>query len=91
MYKTYKINTLIHFTEELVVFVKRRAQHWNYFSHDLNELPNDMSSGSRELLLLLGWIMCKEGLICKFIESRTEALNEDTAYLYKVQLCYCNL
>lgn len=54
------------------------------------DLPSDMSSGSRELLLLLGWMMCREKLISKFIDSRTEALNEDTMHLYRVSSCISN-
>ena len=56
-----------------------------YFSPDLATLPNDMSSGSRDLLLALGWLLCKESVLQKFMVNCTTPLEgDDTEALYQV-------
>ncbi|XP_023931041.1 uncharacterized protein C14orf80 homolog [Lingula anatina] len=72
--------------EELVVFVKREMQQQGFTSVDFNLLPADMSTGSRDLLLAFGWLMCKEGIIDKFMESCASPLAEDTIGLYMEEL-----
>ena len=40
-----------------------------FVSRTFHELPNDMSVGSRELLLAFGWLMCISSLIDMFMEQ----------------------
>ena len=40
-----------------------------FVSRSFHELTNDMSTGSRELLLAFGWLMCRSGLIEMFMEQ----------------------
>ena len=66
------------------MYVKTELQKRSFISRDFANLPLDMSTGSRELLLALGWLLCKEDIIAKFMQTCTTPLEEqDTAYLYK--------
>ncbi|XP_064623209.1 tubulin epsilon and delta complex protein 1-like [Lineus longissimus] len=68
---------------EIVVYVKREMQRYGFVSKDFATLQNDMSSGSRELLLALGWLMCKENVIDKFMKNRGLEIGEDTFLLHQ--------
>ena len=73
------------FVEELVVYVKQEMQCRGFLSREFASLPNDMSSGSRELLLGFAWLMCKESLVDKFMESCASPLDEeDPSFMYEV-------
>lgn len=73
-------------TEELVVYVKQEMQTRGFLSREFASLPNDMSSGSRELLLGFAWLLCKESLIDKFMEACASPLDEDDpSFLYEFE------
>ncbi|XP_063430034.1 tubulin epsilon and delta complex protein 1-like [Mytilus trossulus] len=72
--------------EELVVYVKQEMQRKGFLSREFASLPNDMSSGSREILLGFAWLLCKEGLIDKFMESCSSPLDEeDPSFMYEFE------
>lgn len=64
--------------EEQVVFVKQELQGKGFYSRQFSQLPNDMSSGSRELLLALSWLLCTERVIDKFMENCASPIDEDS-------------
>ena len=66
------------FSEEQVVFVKQEMQGRGFYSRDFSQLPNDMSGGSRELLLALAWLLCTEKVIDKFMENCASPIEEDS-------------
>ncbi|XP_074657566.1 tubulin epsilon and delta complex protein 1-like [Tubulanus polymorphus] len=70
--------------EEIVVYVKREINRYGFTCHDFNTLPNDMSSGSRDLLLALGWLLCKESIIDQFMQRRGIDIGEDTALFHSL-------
>ena len=55
---------------------------------DFARIPNDMSSGSREVLLALGWLLCKKNVVAQFINNATSPLDDDTASLHKVSFIH---
>ena len=59
------------------MFVKGEMQNRGFVSRELMVLPRDMSYGSRELLLAIGWLMCKEHVMDDFMMSCTSPLEED--------------
>lgn len=85
----YNCNNVLRFyyiVEELVVYVKQEMQRKGFLSREFASLPNDMSSGSREILLGFAWLLCKEGLIDKFMESCSSPLDEeDPSFMYEVR------
>ena len=80
----YNLHSSCSFVEELVVYVKRELQRRGFHSREFASLPNDMTSGSRELLLGLGWLLCKENIITRFMKSSTSSLDDDTYALFGV-------
>ena len=60
-----------------MVYVKQELQGKGFYSRHFSQLPNDMSSGSRELLLALAWLLCSEGVIDKFMENCASPIEED--------------
>lgn len=74
-------------SEEVVVYVKQEMQKRGFYSTDFIRLPNDMTFGSRELLLSFGFLMSKESIINRFIMNRTTSLdNDDTIAFYEDDL-----
>ena len=67
----------VSLTEEQVVYVKQELQGKGYYSREFSRLPNDMSCGSRELLLALAWLLCSERVIDKFMENCASPIEED--------------
>ncbi len=67
-----------------MIFVKHELQQRGFCSRDFACLPHDMSDGSRELLLALGWLLCKEHVINRFMINCTSPLDDDTAALHQV-------
>ncbi|KAJ8309115.1 hypothetical protein KUTeg_013989 [Tegillarca granosa] len=63
--------------EELAVYVKREMQALGFTSYAFSSLPNDMSQGSRELLLAFAWLLCKGSLIDKFMDKCASPVEED--------------
>ena len=49
-----------------------------------------MNDGSRELLLALGWLLCREHIINRFMINCTSPLDEDTAALHQVRTLQIN-
>ena len=60
------------------MFVKQEMQGRGFYSRDFSQLPNDMSGGSRELLLALAWLLCTEKVIDKFMENCASPIEEDS-------------
>lgn len=48
-----------------------------FLSQSFHELTNDMSDGSRELLLAFGWLMSRSQLVVKFTEQCCSFLDYD--------------
>ncbi|XP_048734695.1 tubulin epsilon and delta complex protein 1-like [Ostrea edulis] len=70
-------------TEELVVYVKQELQNLGFLSKEFCHLPNDTSSGSRELLLAFAWLLCKQNLIDKFMDNCSSPV-EDSSLLHEL-------
>lgn len=58
--------------------MKQELQEKGFYSRQFSQLPNDMSSGSRELLLALAWLLCTERIIDKFMENCASPIDEDS-------------
>ena len=71
-------------TEEIVAYVKQEFQRLGNRSMDFARLPNDMSDGSRELLLAFAWLLHTEQIVQKFSINCTTLFDDDTASLYDV-------
>lgn len=61
----------------VVAFCKHQMFHKGYRVNDFFELPEDMSHGSRELMLALGWLIAKEDVVSKFINKLEPVVYED--------------
>ena len=73
--------------DELFVYVKMELQKRGFFLREFATLPRDLSTGSREMLLAFGWLMCKENIMQKFMQTCTSPLDDDTTALYLYQVC----
>ena len=62
---------------DVVNFCKHKMFHKGYRVNDFFRLPEDMSRGSRELMLALGWLMAKEDVVTKFINKLEPLIFED--------------
>ena len=62
---------------DVVNFCKHKMFHKGYRVKDFFLLPEDMSHGSRELMLALGWLMAKEDVVTKFINKLEPLIFED--------------
>lgn len=71
-------------TEELVVYVKQEFQNLGFLSKEFSHLPNDASSGSRELLLAFAWLLCKQNLVDKFMDNCSSPI-EDSSLLNELE------
>lgn len=80
---TCNVTLLCCFVEEMVVYVKRELQQRGFHSKRFATLPNDMSDGSRELLLAFGWLFCKENILEKFMNQCSSPIEEGAAELYR--------
>ncbi|RUS71910.1 hypothetical protein EGW08_020323 [Elysia chlorotica] len=63
--------------ENQMIFLKTKLQGWGYLSDSFAKLPNDFSTGSRELLLALGWVIYQQSFINKIIKRRSCPLHQD--------------
>ena len=54
---------------EKCTYVKTEMKMRGFVARSFHELPNDMTEGSRELLLAFGWLMCRSGLIEMFMDQ----------------------
>ena len=62
-------------------------QNLGFLSKEFSLLPNDASSGSRELLLAFAWLLCKQNLVDKFMDNCSSPI-EDSSLLNEVQYCF---
>jgi len=60
---------------ELTTYVKTEMKMRGFVSRSFHELRNDMSSGSRELLLGFGWLLCRGEIMDKFMEKCCSSLD----------------
>ncbi|KAH9488730.1 Tubulin epsilon and delta complex protein 1 [Bulinus truncatus] len=80
--------------EDKVVFIKSELQKWGYLSSSFAALPADMSIGSRDLLMALGWLIHKQEVFDKMLSCRSNPLHQhlrdfakfDEATLYSQEL-----
>lgn len=61
----------------VVTFCKHHMFHKGYRVNDFFQLPADMSHGSRELMLALGWLIAREDVISTFINRLEPMVFED--------------
>ncbi|KAK3092916.1 hypothetical protein FSP39_008842 [Pinctada imbricata] len=64
-------------TEELIVYVKQEMQERGFLSREFSALPNSAESGSRELLLGMAWLLCKEDIIDKFMDKCASPIDDE--------------
>lgn len=64
-------------SHNVVNFCKHKMFHKGYRVSDFFRLPQNMSYGSRELMLALGWIMAREDVITQFINKLEPLIFED--------------
>ncbi|KAK3588755.1 hypothetical protein CHS0354_024237 [Potamilus streckersoni] len=64
-------------TEEMAIYVKQKMQNYGFLSRSFSLLPNDMLTGSRELLLALAWLLCTKNIIEKFMEKCSSPIDDD--------------
>ncbi len=55
--------------------MKHEMQDRGFCSRDFASLDTDMNSGSRELLLAAGWLICKEHILDRFMVNCTSPLD----------------
>ncbi|BFZ07706.1 hypothetical protein BsWGS_10746 [Bradybaena similaris] len=63
--------------EEEVAFVKSQLQKWGYLKRSFARLPSDCSSGSRELLLALGWVIHTQLFFDTIMMAQPSPLQQD--------------
>ncbi|PFX18437.1 Uncharacterized protein C14orf80-like [Stylophora pistillata] len=61
----------------MVAFCKHELFHKGYGGKSLYQLPEDMSRGSRELILALGWLIAKEDVTSALIAKLEPVVFED--------------
>lgn len=61
----------------VVAFCKHKMFHKGYRLNDFFRLPDDMSRGSRELMLALGWLIAREDVVSSFINKLEPLVFED--------------
>ncbi|XP_060588135.1 LOW QUALITY PROTEIN: tubulin epsilon and delta complex protein 1-like [Ruditapes philippinarum] len=63
--------------DDMVIYTKCFMQDQGYFSKEFSTLPNDMSSGSREVLLAIGWLLSSKKVIEKFVDLQSSPLDQE--------------
>jgi len=71
--------------------VKRRLQDLGYLSVGFSRLPDDMSTGSRELLLALAWLLSAHQAVDHCFQLSTSVMDTHRLSLHKVVIFICNL
>ena len=61
----------------VVAFCKHKMFHKGYRLNEFFRLPDDMSRGSRELMLALGWLIAREDVVSSFINKLEPLVFED--------------
>ncbi|XP_055879483.1 tubulin epsilon and delta complex protein 1-like [Biomphalaria glabrata] len=69
-----------------VLYVKTELQKFGYLSCRLSVLPPDMSSGSRELLLALGWLLHQQKVFDKIMSRRSDPLHQPLRNFVKLNV-----
>lgn len=64
--------------EEKVVYCKEAMQDLGYLNSEFSQLPEDMSSGSREVLLAVGWLLSSKKLLDKFVSLQLSPLEKES-------------
>ncbi|KAK6181364.1 hypothetical protein SNE40_009230 [Patella caerulea] len=72
--------------EERCVYVKQELQKWGYLLPDFACLSPDGNTGSRELLLALAWLICKEDIMEKFMNNCTSPIEYDSDLLFEEEM-----
>ena len=73
------------------MYIKNEMAKKGFHSRDFASIPNDMSGGSREVLLGIGWLLCKQNVVSLFMNNVTSPLDEDTTSLYEVSVYFWHL
>lgn len=68
---------LQYFVEELVAYTKRVMQDHGYLCEDFSKLPDDMTKGSREVLLAVGWLISTKNVIDRLIDLKAVPFNQE--------------
>lgn len=63
--------------QSVVTFCKHKMFHKGYRLNEFFRLPDDMSRGSRELMLALGWLIAREDVVSSFINKLEPLVFED--------------
>lgn len=63
--------------QDVANFCKHNMFHKGYRVSEFFRLPEDMSWGSRELMLALGWLIAKDDVVSKFINKLEPLIFED--------------
>lgn len=82
--KSNHLQTRTQSSEESVAvvrFCKHEMFTKGYRVRSFFVLPENMSYGSREVLLAIGWLMAKENILQKFIEQVQSVITEDVPFL----------
>lgn len=61
----------------VVAFCKHKMFHKGYRLNEFFRLPDDMTRGSRELMLALGWLIAREDVVSSFINKLEPLVFED--------------
>ena len=61
----------------MVVYSKCFMQDQGYYSKEFSSLPNDASSGSREVLLAIAWLLSSQKVIDKFVDLHSSPLDQE--------------
>ena len=64
-------------SHNIVAFCKHKMFHKGYRVNDFFQLPDDMSRGSRELMLALGWLIASEDVVHTFLNDLEPLVVED--------------
>ncbi|KAL4238688.1 hypothetical protein ACF0H5_003395 [Mactra antiquata] len=82
------VEELIHDLKpvKLVLYTKCALQNYGYSSAIFSQLPDDMSRGSREVLLAIGWLLSARKVIDQLVEVKTMPLNQEFSHSNAVVL-----
>ena len=75
--RTESLQSVDKSNHNAVTFCKHKLFHKGYRVKDFFRLPEDMSHGSREVMMALGWLMAKEDVVGKFIVNLEPFIFED--------------
>lgn len=73
------------YLDVIVAQTKRKMQTKGYLSVEFANLPDDMSTGSRELLLAFGWLLSTQRVLDTILEYLISPLDLPLPYVDKVK------